>query len=299
MSKVTLPLPAGALDLSSTLMSGQVFRWRPSGDAWVGVVGRSVWRVRLEAGALTVESAGQPASAADVARFFRLDVDLGALRSALRGTALPLDDALDRFPGLRVVRQPAHDALVSFAVASANHVGRIARSLDRLAAAYGEPVGEWEGSSFWALPGWEALAEADPTALWRAADLGYRGRVLHRLGAALAARPADWLDGLAALPYRAAHAELTALPGIGPKIADCVLLYGLGFDEAVPVDTHVWAIARELFSAAISTSSLTDRTYHRAAALYRAAFPAGPGWAQHYLFHRRRMTPLAARRTAA
>jgi 8-oxoguanine DNA-glycosylase Ogg len=299
MPELRLPLASDALDLASTLASGQVFRWRQAGDGWVGVVGRSVWRVRFAGAALTVESTGEPVNAAAIARFFRLDVDLASLRCALRGNAPLLDAALDRFPGLRLVRQPAHDALVSFAVASANHVGRIGRSLERLAAAYGEPIAEVAGTSFWALPSWEQLAEADPVALWRDADLGYRGRVLQRLGATLAARPAGWLDGLAALPYRAAHAELTALPGIGPKIADCVLLYGLGFDEAVPVDSHVWAIARDLFTAAIPTSSLTERTYQVVGDLYRAAFPANPGWAQQYLFHWRRMTPITARRSAA
>ncbi|MCS6802122.1 MAG: DNA glycosylase [Chloroflexota bacterium] len=299
MASVTLPVPEDALDLAATLTSGQVFRWRREGDCWVGVVGQAVWRVRFARGALTVESVGAPVTAADVARFFRLEVDLAALRAALRRLAPPLDDALDRFPGLRVVRQPAADALVSFAIASANHVGRIARSLDRLATTYGTPVGELDGTRFWALPSWERLAAADPRALWRDADLGYRGRVLHQLGAVLAARPAAWLEGLAALPYREARAELMALPGIGPKIADCVLLYGLGFDEAVPVDSHIWATARALFGEAIPTTSLTERTYLRVADLYRTAFPANPGWAQHYLFHRRRQTPPAARRRAA
>lgn len=299
MSNVTLALDDGSLDLAATLGSGQVFRWRPCGDGWVGVVRRSVWRVRFDKGCLNVESVGEPVTPSEVASFFRLDVELATLRVALRGAATSLDDALDRFPGLRVVRQPAHDALVSFAVASANHVGRISRSLDRLASGFGEVIGRLDGESFWALPRWEQLAEADPIALWHEADLGYRGRVLQRLGATLARRPANWLDGLAGLPYREAHAELTALPGIGPKIADCVLLYGLGFDEAVPVDSHIWAIARELFGPAIPTVSLTDRTYRRVGDLYRAAFAPNPGWAQHYLFHHRRLTPIAVRRRAA
>jgi N-glycosylase/DNA lyase len=298
MSRVEIALREGELDLAATLTSGQVFRWRAVASAWVGVVGRSVWRAQHAAGRLIVESAGLPLAADDVARFFRLDVDLPGLRQAWRGRQPALDGALERFAGLRVVRQPAHDAMVSFAIASANHVGRIARSLDRLAAVYGEPAGTLDGEPFWALPSWERLAEADPVALWRDADLGYRGRVLQRLGVALAGRPADWLEGLAELPYREAHDELTALPGIGPKIADCVLLYGLGFDTAIPVDSHIWAIARELFGAAIPTASLTGRTYQRVSELYRAAFPANPGWAQHYLYHQRRMTPIAARRAA-
>ncbi|MCL6648902.1 MAG: hypothetical protein K6U89_11265 [Chloroflexi bacterium] len=296
---VELLVPARELALAPTLASGQVFRWRPHGAGWVGVVGRTVWQVSQHGERLTVTSWGAPVDVAAVQRFFRLEVELGQLYAALGGRQPLLDAALARFPGLRVVCQPADDALLSFAVASANHVGRIARSLDRLAAALGPPIATPGGEPFWALPGWEQLAAADPDWLWRVADLGYRGRVLQRLGEALARRPAGWLAGLAALPYSEAQRELAALPGIGPKIADCVCLYGLGFDEAVPIDSHLWAIARTLFGPAIPTASLTPRTYRAVADLFRATFPAAPGWAQHYLFHARRLTPLAVRRQVA
>jgi N-glycosylase/DNA lyase len=296
---VELQVPASELALAPTLTSGQVFRWHPSGVSWVGVVGRAVWQVDQQGERLTVTSWGEPVDVAAVQRFFRLEVALGQLYPALRGRQPLLDAALARFPGLRVICQPVDDALLSFAVASANHVGRIARSLDRLAAALGPPIVTFGGAPYFALPNWEQLAEADPSWLWQVADLGYRGRVLQRLGEVLARRPAGWLAGLATLSYQEAHQELAALPGVGPKIADCICLYGLGFDEAVPIDSHLWAIARTLFGPAIPTASLTPRTYRAVADLFRATFPAAPGWAQHYLFHARRLTPLAVRRQVA
>lgn len=296
---VRLHVPARQLDIASTLGSGQVFRWSRQGDAWLGVVGRSVWRVEHGEGTLTVETWGEPACDADVRRFFRLDVDLDWLTGSLGATNPRLAEALVRFAGLRLVCQPVNDALLGFACSSANHVGRIARSLDLLAQHYGAPIAEVEGQTYFALPAWQTLANADANQLWQLADLGYRGKVLRRLGAVVAARPETWLAGLAGLSYLDAHRAIDALPGIGPKIADCVCLYGLGFDEAIPVDSHIWAIARELFGSAIPTLSLTPRTYRAVANLYHDAFGAQAGWAQHYLFHQRRLTPIAERRRTA
>ncbi|MCS7001308.1 MAG: hypothetical protein NZ518_00515 [Dehalococcoidia bacterium] len=287
-------LARSALDLASTLASGQVFRWRRHGDGWVGVVGRAAWLVQQDDAGLTVASVGAPVAEDDVRRFFRLDVDLSALAAQFASRHPMLREAVARFPGLRVVRQPPADALISFACSSANHVARIARSLDALARAFGDPIGSLVGEDWHALPTWEQLANADPVALWRNADLGYRGRVLHRLGVALATRPAGWLESLADAPYPDARRELTALPGIGPKIADCVCLYAFGHDDAAPIDSHIWAVARALFPDDALTRTLTDRAYQAIGDRFRATFAPRPGWAQHYLFHQRRVTLRAA-----
>ncbi|HEX2172529.1 MAG TPA: hypothetical protein VHL09_08800, partial [Dehalococcoidia bacterium] len=85
------------------------------------------------------------------------------------------------------------------------------------------------------------------------------------------------------------------LPGIGPKIADCICLFGLGFDEAVPIDTHVWAITHELFGTQVPSRTLTPRTYRYLGDLWRDRFGPYAGWAQQYLFQMRRDQPVRAR----
>ena len=296
MPDVLLPVPH--IDLAATLLSGQVFRWKQIQSAWIGTIGTAAFKLEAVDESLRITTIGHDDPSAALQRFFRLDVDLASLAAAC-ATQPELAGAVGRFAGLRVVRQPAWDALLSFACSSANSIPRINRSLHALAQNYGTRIGEIDGEVLFSLPTPDRLAVVDATELWRVADLGYRGRVIQQLAAAITDRSPSWLADLEEASYADAHAVLASLPGIGPKIADCVCLYGLGHDEAIPVDSHIWAIARDLFGDSIPTASLTIRTYNTVANLYRMAFSVRPGWAQHYLFHQRRQTPVAERRKRA
>ena len=88
---------------------------------------------------------------------------------------------------------------------------------------------------------------------------------------------------------------LDNLPFIGPKVSDCVCLFGLGFDEAAPVDVHVWAIAHELFGESITTRTLSPLTYEKIGRRFREVFGPYAGWAQQYLFCARRAIPIRDR----
>ncbi len=94
-----------------------------------------------------------------------------------------------------------------------------------------------------------------------------------------------WLFGLRQAPYAEAKAALLTLPGIGEKIADCVCLFSLDKDEAIPVDTHIRKITnRTYFSEAPAAKTLTKAAYARIGDHLRAQFGPMAGWAQQYLF---------------
>jgi N-glycosylase/DNA lyase len=85
--------------------------------------------------------------------------------------------------------------------------------------------------------------------------------------------------------YRQAHGELLALHGVGPKVADCVCLFGLGWSESVPVDTHVWQIAqRDYRFGKGKHASLTAATYVAIGNLFRKLWGKEAGWAHSVLF---------------
>jgi N-glycosylase/DNA lyase len=287
-----LPIGAAELDLEHTLNCGQAFRWRRADDGgFFGVVGWRVYRLaRLDAA--TVEYRAwppDPDAAAALARYLRLEVDLPALQADLRARDRRVGAAIDAFPGLRVLRQPALETLLTFVCSPASNITRITRSIDLLARRYGEPIAGPDGQAHHAFPTLERLAATAPGELMATTGLGFRGRYLRALAQALLDRPPAFAEDLERLDYETARRELMALPAIGPKIADCVCLFGLGHDAAVPVDTHVWQLARELFPERIGTRTLTPATYDGVRAAYRASYGDRAGWAQQYLYHGRRV----------
>jgi len=132
-----------------------------------------------------------------------------------------LRSARAAYPGLRILRQDPHEALIGFLCSSNKRILQIRVMVAALAAKLGESL----GGDFHALPSWQAIASADDDTL-RACSLGYR------------ARP-RWAEEFSALPTAELLNELQSLPGVGPKVAACVALFGFGRLESFPVDTWV------------------------------------------------------------
>jgi len=286
-------IPGAELSLEASLNCGQAFRWVPSaGGAWTGVVwDRAVW-VRRSGDFVELRAYPPlPDPEGWFSAYFRLDVDLKALYGHFRAAHPYLAEAIGLFPGLRVLGQHPTEVLLSYALSVSNSVPRISRAIEVLSRRFGRPIVTLDGVSYYAFPRPEVLAGLplpDPE-LAAETGAGWRLENLKRVAAALSARGEGWLTGLAETPYEEAWAELTTLPGVGPKIADCVCLFGLWFDEAVPVDTHIWALARDLFGPAIPARTLTPATYRLVSRLYREKFGPFAGWAQEYLYHWRRV----------
>ena len=284
------PVPAAELSLPHTLDCGQAFRWRRQSDgAWVGVIGRQVFRLRRTADELQWQAF--PASPADwtlLARYLRLVVCLADTIELLARGDEPLAAAVTMARGLRVAQQEPTETLCSYICSAANSVPRISRAIETLAAALGVPIGVLDGVHYYAFPAPERLADTDDSLL-DAAGLGFRGRNLRAVAQALLAEPIDW-PRLRAAQHLEARDALASRMWVGPKIADCVCLFALGHDIAVPVDTHIWALAKTIFGAEIQTKSLTAKTYQQIHGLFVRRYGRYAGWAQQYLFHWRRIT---------
>lgn len=189
-------------------------------------------------------------------------------------------------PGWRVLRQDPWECLVSFICSSNNNVGRIGSMLARLRETFGRPLVSVGGASFYAFPEPKALAAADEAAL-RSIGMGYRAAFLRGTAARVVAdggvRALRELRGASAAEQRAA---LITLPGVGPKVADCVAVFSLDAAAVVPVDTHVWDISRVYYDRSLTGTgtSLTPSLVARVGALFRARFGERAGWAHSLLF---------------
>jgi N-glycosylase/DNA lyase len=284
------PLPLGAplsADvLAETLDGGQAFRWNSVDGAWQGVFGRQVVRLTLDAAGSVHWSAPRPLEAGTgPALVAYLDANHGARDLA---DSLPwrsdahLATCLAAFPGLRILRQPFGETLLGFLCSATKQIVQIKQMLALLAERHGtpllstpSPITDTLSPAFHGLPTWNALALI-PEAELRACQLGFRARFISQTAQFLAAHN-GWLEATEALPYAEAKERLCSLPGVGEKIADCVLLFGAGRLEAFPVDTWI-------LQAMAARYGLHGWKPAQVAQFGRAHFGPLAGLAQQYLF---------------
>jgi N-glycosylase/DNA lyase len=270
----------GKFDLRHTLESGQFFRWTREGEAYTVVRGLRLFRVAQKGRVL--ESTG--ADGWFLTDFFGLEQDLDAIERALRRDRR-LWPALDFAPGLRILHQDPWECAAAFILSIASNIPRITRNVADLARTFGAPLrlGGLEAHAF-PRPG-----QIEDEGALRRLRLGFRARYL--VQAERLAR-AGLLEEIARLPYEEAKDALMVIPGVGEKVADCILLFAYGRLNAFPVDTWIRRVMRERFFAG---RRVPDRAI-RAFASERWGDLAG--YAQQVLYHWSRSTARGADRPA-
>ena len=275
-----VPLPAPLFDLARTLESGQVFHWLPDGEGgWRGLIGALPVQIRqAEDGRLWVT----PGTEAQVARYFALDHDLEAIYATFPGDPA-MAAALAYCRGVRIVRQPLWECLATFLTSSMKQVAHIRQMSLAIRQRYGAPVEPmlpgWEPLAVYPTP--EQLARATEAGL-RACGLGFRAGNLLQTARLVAGGRVD-LEAIRALDDAQAQAALCRLPGVGPKIAHCVLLFGYERLRAFPIDVWIERVLRQRYFA--RKRNVTARRLREFA---DTAFGPCGGYAQQYLFHHAR-----------
>ena len=263
------------LDLSLTLIeSAQCFRW-VCREGWFGAAfGEGPVWLRREAEGVEAEGS---VDAARLRRYLDMDRDYAAVAWEFDGIP-QARRALELYPGLRVMNQPTWETLVSFILSANNNVGRIRGLVAALSRRWGR---RWEDGrgALYGFPTPEALAGVSEEAL-RGLGAGYRAPFI--LETARRVAEGFQLDALPEMPYEEAHAHLVTLPGVGDKVADCVLLFGCGHTSAFPVDVWVERLLADWFGM----GGLSRRAMAREA---RRLLGAHAGLMQQFLFHAARM----------
>lgn len=265
---------ASPFDLRATLECGQAFRWERDGDgSYAGVVRGAVAQVSQEGDKLRVRVAGR-AGVADGRVFgeafwrsyFSLDVDYAAIHAAY-GRNRVLSECLRHAPGLRVLRQEFGETLITFICSQNNNIARIRGIVRRLCEAFGARAGTGpSGEPLHAFPDPAFLAARSEGEL-APLRAGYRAPAILDGARRLADGSLD-AQALAAEETAVVRERLLGVRGVGPKIADCVLLFGLGRFESFPVDVWIRRAMAGLFPRGLPCCA-------RATA----------GIAQQYIFH--------------
>lgn len=270
------------IDLTATLRSGQVFRWtRDENHLWHGIL-ENRFAVRLQQSdnddSLWWEADAPDAESA-VRAFLRLgpgEPDFATLGESWCHADPLFAEAWNRNPGIRVLRQHPEECFFAFLCASVAPIARISGMLRAVARDFGTPL----------FPTAAQIAVTSESRL-RELGLGFRARRVSEAARVLTRLPPDHLDSLR---HGATHAEakekLTVFFGVGEKIADCVCLFALDKDGAIPVDTHIWRIAVTRYAPELAGKSLTAANYSRVTQAFHDRFGPLAGWAQQTLFFR-------------
>lgn len=264
--------------LDQTLGCGQVFRWerQPDGE-WYGVVDGKVIRIRQDG--LTLTFAG--ATPAFIRHYFSLDLDLTKVIAGFDCDPF-IHAAIQRCKGLRLVRQPPWECLISYICSTNSNIPTIRRRIASLAEQFGNPI-EFEGKTYYSFPGPASLSCEGHDGL-TICKLGYRQPYVYRTSCSVEDEK-QWEKTLFSLPYEDARKELMKLHGVGPKATDCILLFAFQKYEAFPVDVWIRRIMQQNYLPSLDLEAgLTNRDYDTIRRFGREHFGEYCGYAQEYLF---------------
>ena len=208
------------------------------------MVGGEIVRATLEGTRLLIAGT-KPSRAKFWSGYFPLDVDYTAIQQTLRRNPV-LRRCVEFAPGIRVLRQDFYETLLTFTISQNNNIPRIKGIIARLGEAFGKRLGlDFDGRVLYSFP------EPDTLAVLNESDLaplraGYRVPGILAAARRVASGELDERQ-LQTLPLDEARARLLETHGVGPKVADCVILYGLGRFESFPVDVWIRRAMAVLF----------------------------------------------------
>lgn len=219
-------------DLDLTLDCGQAFRWQRQEDSsYCGVAGGRFLHISKQDDNLIFENTTDEDFYGFWVDYFDLEKDYDEICQRLKSDTL-LSSTIDEYYGIRILNQESWEALCSFVISQQNNIKRIKLIISRLCEKYGDEL----ENGYYTFPSAQRLSELSVEDF---AELGagYRAKYLERLAKAVAGGEID-LQAIKAMPLEQAKKELLKIYGVGTKVADCVLLFGMRFYSCCPLD--VW-----------------------------------------------------------
>lgn len=217
--------------------------------------------------------------------YFRLDVDLEQCYQQWNKCHVHFENSAGQFYAVRQLDQDPVENLVSFICSQNNNISRISGLVEKICTHYGDKICDYNGVTFYNFPDVGKLAPPPVEAHLRQLSFGYRAKYIQKSAEEILAKgDLEWFRKLQQLDYKEAHRELLTLTGIGPKVADCICLMSLNHLQAIPVDTHVFQIARNYLPHLAKCKTVTGKMYGEIGDKFREIYGSKAGWAQTVLF---------------
>lgn len=257
------------LELAQTLDCGQSFRWKMNENgSFSGVAYEKSVTVSLDGSDMYIENATVQDFEKIWYNYFDFSLDYGKIRREISTIHPVLKEAAKYAPGIRILRQEPFEALCTFIISQNNNIKRIKGIVSRLCEYFGKQLADGE----YAFPSANVLAGLSPDDL-APLRAGFRNRYIIDAAQKVADGSVN-LDACFTLDYDNARAELMKIVGVGKKVADCTLLFGMHRIEAFPIDVWMKRAMEKLFP------DMSGKDFGQYA-----------GIAQQYIFHYSRMHP--------
>lgn len=265
-------------DLTHIFECGQCFRWIPADDGsgdYIGAAGSYAARISFApdhphggagdecTGTLTIEATGGDEDF--WYDYFDLGTDYKAIKNELAANDRDIRPALEYGYGIRILNQDLFETIISFIISQNNNIPRIRKNIESICSVYGKPIGEAFGREWYAFPEPDALAAAEVDDLM-GLRLGYRAGYIKAAG-----------ERFTNCPAPGCREEILSYLGIGPKVANCIMLFGLRCTEAFPIDTWVKHIMNDMYG-------FDEKDVRGMADFASEKFASYAGYAQQYLF---------------
>lgn len=267
-------------ELEHIFECGQCFRWNKMADgSYRGVAGGKFLRVEKRGGDILLDGTDEKEFREYWARYFDLERDYGQIKQALSRDPV-LERAVEFGNGIRILKQDAWETLISFIISANNSIPRIKATIERLCRSFGSRR-EAKGETFFVFPTPERLSRLDEQDI-RSCGCGFRARYV--LGAARTVEEGRVdLASLELMSTAEARSVLLSFPGVGPKVADCILLFSMARFDAFPVDVWVKRVMKHYYLK-------RDTTLAEVRRYAEERFGPLAGAAQQYLFYYARST---------
>ncbi|MCD6093149.1 MAG: hypothetical protein J7J38_04000 [Candidatus Aenigmarchaeota archaeon] len=283
-------------NLNHTLNCGQAFRWDKIDNWWYGVVKENIIKIKQIDNKLIFFTYPKENNTKLVKNYFRLNDDLNYIIRQINKDKY-INEAIRKFYGLRIIRQEPWECLISYICATNTNIPIIRNMIFNLSKKFGEKI-KFGNHKFYTFPKACILAKAGLDIL-KKCGIGYRAEYISK-ASKMTNNNEIQFNRLSKINYQAVKKELLQIPGVGPKVADCICLFSLDKLDAFPVDIWVTRSILELyhkyfdslFTKKISGKkykSLTLAEYNKINSFGKKYFGKYAGYAQEYLFYYKRM----------
>jgi len=262
------------INVENSINSGQVFLWKKNKEFWYGVNGDDVLKVDENGNANSYQNYNVD--------FFRKKDNLDKIiKSISKDKTVKI--AVKKFQGLRILRQDPFQCLISFIVSSNSNIPKIKSNIENISKKFGKKI-KFQNQEFFLFPNPKKLAKV-PINEITSCGVGYRAKFIKDAAKIIDKKEIDF-DYLKKCDYQDAKENICQIPGVGNKVADCVLLFSLDKLEAVPLDRWIIRILEKYYSKKfeMNTKTITEKQYNILHKKIVNHFGPFAGYSQQFLF---------------